>query len=87
VSHQVCCPFLDSFQKLYKNKCKFYDGIEAWLEESYMSTFPMNDNDGKFNMLGRYLLESILLILDPSLLHFLQLTFDGHVVLGLELLD
>jgi hypothetical protein len=78
---------LISFQQSYANHCKFYDGIESWLEESYMSTFPMNHNTAKFNMLGGDFLESILPIFDPSLLHFLQLTFDEHVVAGLELLD
>lgn len=52
-----------------------------------MSTFPMNYNAAKLNMLGRYLLESMIHVFDPSLLHFLQLTFDEHVVAGLELLD
>jgi hypothetical protein len=51
-SHQVCHSFLISFQQLYANHCKFYDGIESWLEESYMSTFHMNHNTTKFNMLG-----------------------------------
>jgi hypothetical protein len=52
-----------------------------------MSTFPMNNNTVKFHMLGRDLLDSILPIFDLSLLQFLLLTFDEHVVAGLELLE
>lgn len=85
--HQACHSFSIPFQQSCGNHCKFYDGIESWLEESYMSTFPMNYNAAKLNMLGRYLLESMIHVFDPSLLHFLQLTFDEHVVAGLELLD
>jgi hypothetical protein len=38
-------------------------------------------------MLGGDWFDSIIPIFDPSLLHFLQLNFDEHVVVGLELLD
>jgi hypothetical protein len=79
-------PFSISFQQSYANHYNFYDGIESWLEESYMSTFPMNHNATKLNMLGGGSPESIIPILDSSPLHFLQLTFEKHVVGGLELL-
>jgi hypothetical protein len=86
-SHYICHSFSISFQQSYVNHCNFYDGIESWLEESYMSTFTMNNNAAKFNMLGKYFLESILPTFDPSQLHFLQSTFDENVVACLELLD
>jgi len=52
-----------------------------------MYTFPMNHNVAKFNMLGGDLLDLVLSIFDSSLLHFLQLNYDEHVVTGLDLLD
>jgi hypothetical protein len=86
-SHQVCHSLSISFQQSYNDHCKFYDIIESWLEESYTSTFPMNNNTVKFNLLSGDLLESILPIFHPSLLHSLQLAFNEHVIAGLELLD
>jgi hypothetical protein len=52
-----------------------------------MSTFPMNDNITNFHMLDRVLLDSILPIFSLLLLQSLLLTFDEHVVAGLELLE
>jgi hypothetical protein len=52
-----------------------------------MSTFPMNNNITNFHMLDRGLLDSILPIFSLLLLQFLLLTFDEHVVAGLELLE
>jgi hypothetical protein len=52
-----------------------------------MSTFPMNSNNFKFNMFGRYFLQSILTIFNSPLLHFLRLAFDEHLVSDFELLD
>jgi hypothetical protein len=59
-SHQVCHSFFNSFQQFYGSHCKFYDGIETWLEGSFMSTFPVNNNIANFHMLDRGLPESIL---------------------------
>jgi hypothetical protein len=83
VSHSLC----NSMQQSYNDPYKFYDGIESWLEGSYMSTCIMNHNAAKFNLLGGHLCELILFILHLSLLHSLQLTFTEHVTTGLELLD
>jgi hypothetical protein len=85
--HHVCHVFLNSFQQSYGGHCKYYDGIDTLLEESYMSTLLVNNNATKFHMLGRDLIDSILPIIDISLLQFLLLTFDEHVVAGLELLE
>jgi hypothetical protein len=52
-----------------------------------MFTFPMNNNTAKFHMSGRDLLDSIIPIFYLPLLQFLLLTFDEHVVAGLELLE
>jgi len=86
-SHKVCHSLLISFQQLYSNHYKLYDIIELWLEESYMSSFPMNNHTAKFDMLSRYFLESILPIFHASVLQSLQLAFNKHGIAGLELLD
>jgi hypothetical protein len=85
--HQVCLSLLISFQQSYNNHYKFYDRIESWLEESYTSALTMNNNMVKFNLLGGDLIELILPILHPSLLHFMQLNFNEHMIAGLELFD
>jgi hypothetical protein len=86
-SRQVCHSLSNSPQQLYNNHCKFYDRIESWLEEYYTSTFLMNNNVVKFNFLSGYFLESILPIFRPTLPHPLQLAFNQHPIVGLELLD
>jgi len=85
--HRVCLLLLISFQQSYRDHFKIFDLIESWLEESYTSACTVNHDVTKFNLLGGDLLESILSISHPSLLHSLELTFNEHVVAGLELLD
>jgi len=46
-----------SFQQPYNDHFKFYEIIESWLEKFYMSAFHMNNNTGKFDMMGGDFLE------------------------------
>jgi len=85
--HRVCISLLILFQQSYDDHCKFYDIIETWLEESYMSTFTMNNNAVKFNLLGGDALKSILPIFHLLFLHSSQLTFNKYAFVGLELID
>jgi hypothetical protein len=82
---KVYYSFLNSLQQFYDVHCKFYDRIEAWLEGSYLSMFPMNNNCVIFHMMGRGLLDLILPIFGLLLLQFMLLIFYEHVIVGLEL--
>jgi hypothetical protein len=85
--HQVCLLLLISFQQSCSDHCKFFDMIESWLEESYMSACITNHNSAKFNFFSGYSHESILSFFHPSLLHSIQFSFNQYLIAGLELLD
>jgi len=42
--HLVCYFLLNSLDQFYDSNAIFYDRIEAWLEISYLDTFPMNNH-------------------------------------------
>jgi hypothetical protein len=86
-SHHMYHSLSSSLQQSHDDHCRFYDRIESWLEESYMPTCTLNHNITKFNLLGGDLVESILPIFHPLPIHSLRLTFNEHMVVGLELLD
>jgi hypothetical protein len=52
-SHLVCYYPLDSLYQFYDSNGKFYDGIEKWLERSYLDLFPMNYHNEIFNIVDR----------------------------------
>jgi len=76
---------MDPLHQFYDFHFRLYDRIEVWMEGSYSSIFPMNNNNIIFCMMDRGLHNLILPIFSLSSLHFLLLFFYEHVIAGLEL--
>jgi len=74
-SHLICYFPLNSFYQFYGSNGRFYDRIEAWLEESYSSNVPMNYYSHIFNMVNRFYRASIFPTFTLSLFQVMFLIF------------
>jgi hypothetical protein len=84
-SHPLCYFPLNSYQ-FYGNNGRFYDRIEAWLEELYSSNVPMNYYCHKFNMVNRFYHALIFFTFTLFLFQVMFLIFClEHVFAGLGL--
>jgi hypothetical protein len=85
-SHSVCYFLVDSLHQFYDSNAIFYDRIEAWLEGSYSTRFPMNYHYDIFNMVNRVF---DVLIFPTFTLLFLQVLLlifcHEHMFVGLGL--
>jgi len=84
-SLRVCDSPMNSPHQFYDNHSISCDKIEAWLEESYLGRFPMNNSCDILGMMDRGLQDLIFPISILLLLQFLLLIIDEHVSEGLEL--
>jgi hypothetical protein len=76
---------VNSLHQYYDKHCRFYNKIEAWLEGSYLSMFPMNYNFFIFSMMDKGLLGLINPIFILLLQLYVLLIFHEHVIVGLDL--
>ena len=85
-SHSTCYFPLNPLHQVYDSNSIFYDRIESWLEESYLSNVPMNYHYDIHNIVDRVFEFLILPTFSLFLFQVLLLIFcDRHVFGGLGL--